>query len=575
MTWEEHAQQRERVPVTVVEIDLDWYDDVAIAATNDDGTLCYRTPPTTEQAAVPSPTLTVKTRRWMTSTQRPIAELGAIPCLKGARIQAEEIRIGRGLGSFGQVSIDLQDFTDDDRREDPFYSDTSRDAIDHSAGTYFSKLMARNLYWSGRPIRVIEGWATDGVWHEADAITRNYLVRDVQGPTNGKFKITAAGPLQLLNLNEREAPLASPCTLATDLTTSTSVVLLDPVEDVESYPASGYVRIGDEVISFTRVADELTMNRDGHFGTLPEEHQAGDTVQLCLIYTETEITEILRDLLVTYGEVPEELLALDEWESERALWLTLYDLSGIVSKPEKLMELIRELLESAGCIMWWDDELGKIRLRALRPANTSLGTWSDRFHLLKPIDIKRDLGERVSRCDVVMDMRSAANDPKELASYRIRVIGEAQGEAVTEHNSPQLHLVATRWFDSSDVPLALRTASQITEQLKDGRLTFQVEVGAKDAGRSIGDVIELLTKDIVDRNGAAKRTRCFVVKREAVVPGSRYRYTLEIAPFNGRFAFMTDTPYPDYDDATAEERDPGAFMDNLTATIPDPPYLMG
>src|SRR5687767_4561436 len=99
MTWASHAQRTERTPCTVVEVDLDWIDAEGVLAVNPDGSLCYRTPATTSQGDLPR---TTRTRRWMTATQRPIPELGAIPCLRSAKISPEEVRLGRGLGYFGQ-----------------------------------------------------------------------------------------------------------------------------------------------------------------------------------------------------------------------------------------------------------------------------------------------------------------------------------------------------------------------------------------------------------------------------------------------------------------------------------------
>ncbi len=91
-------------------------------------------------------------------------------------------------------------------------------------------------------------------------------------------------------------------------------------------------------------------------------------------------------------------------------------------------------------------------------------------------------------------------------------------------------------------------------------------------------MINVKTKDIVDRNGEPETTRCMVVKREAMQVGSQYKYMLERFPFDGRFAFMTDIDVPDYDDATTEQRDPGGFMGNADGSDfgpSDPVYVMG
>ena len=65
-----------------------------------------------------------------------------------------------------------------------------------------------------------------------------------------------------------------------DMTTSTTSVNLTPTGIGSDYGSSGYVRIGSEVMAFTRSGDTLTLTR-ARKGTTASTHQQGDTVQLC------------------------------------------------------------------------------------------------------------------------------------------------------------------------------------------------------------------------------------------------------------------------------------------------------
>ncbi|MBF9649663.1 hypothetical protein, partial [Streptococcus pseudopneumoniae] len=80
------------------------------------------------------------------------------------------------------------------------------------------------------------------------------------------------------------------------------------------------------------------------------------------------------------------------------------------------LDLVRELLEASGSVLWWDDSSGLVRLRAIRPALSTVATWSERLNLLGSPDQKRDMGQRVSRCDIAIDLRSADKDPKAVTS---------------------------------------------------------------------------------------------------------------------------------------------------------------
>jgi hypothetical protein len=574
MTWADHVARSKRTPCIVVEVDLDWIDDAGVTATNPDGSLCYRTPGTTDQGVLP---VVTKTRRWQSANVKAIPELGAIPCVASVRMGGEEVRIGRGLGYFGSATITLTDFVDNDaREEDPFATDASRTGLDLTAGTFFGKLMARNPWWENRPVRIIEGWATDGVWHASDTLVHYFRVRDIQGPNDGKVTLTAVGPLQLLGLTDAEAPKASSGVLAADITdVATSATLSS--DAAAEYPASGFARIGDEIVSFTRSGSALTLTR-GQKRTTAESHNQDDAVQVCLVYSSTPLVEIIEDLLTTYGGVDPALLDTAGWATEQADYLTLYDLSGTVSAPAKVLDLVQELLEASGSILWWDDQTGLVKFKAVRPSVLAVDTWTDAFHLLSRPSSRTDPAERVSRCDVAIDLRDPTKDAKDVSSYRVRVVGLPQGEEATQYGSPKVRLIASRWLAANQQSLALRASWLVTSQLRDGRRTVTVEVSAKDATVQIGDVVALRSRDIVDRSGQIQTVRGLVVKREPVREGSAYRYTLDRQTSGGRFIYLCPTGLPTYSAATASQRDPGWFLAPAGGGpfgIDDPAYVLG
>lgn len=575
MTWADHAARIERTPCWVIEVDLDWIDDAGVTATNPDGTLCYRTPATTDQGTLP---VVTKTRRWQSANVKAIPELDAIPCVASVRLGGDEVKIGRGLGYFGSATITLADFEDDDARaEDPFASHASRTGLNLAAGTYFGKLLARNPWWINRPIRITEGWVTDGVWHAADALVHRFLVRDVQGPNDGKLTINAVGPLQLLNLDDAEAPRASEGVLAGDISAVATTATIHDATIAADYPASGWVRIGEEIAAYTRTGQTLTLTR-GAFQTVADTHAGDDLIQWVLRYDAVPLVDIIEDLLTTYGGVDPALLDLAGWATEQNSWLSLYDLSGTVSQPTKVLDLVQELLEASGSILWWDDQAGLVRFKAVRPALLPSATWTDAFALLSRPQARTDVAERVSRCDVAIDLRDPTQDPKRASSYRVRVVGLPQGEEATQHGSAKVRLLATRWLTSAQLGLAKRASWLVTSQLRDGRRTIVVEVSAKDATVGIGDVVAITSRDLMDRRGVPETVRGVVVKREPVAMGSRYRYTLDRTTNSARYIYLCPTGLPTYASATPAQRDPGWFLAPAGGAAfgpNDPPYVLG
>jgi len=581
MTWQTVAAEPSRVPVQIVEVDLDYVENGP--ATMASGALGYKTPHTTDDAGTSGLEVTTKTRRWMSRHVTPVGTLSAVPCVSSISISSEEIRVARGLGFFGQATVSLVDFVDDDREEDPFFDDVSRAGVNHQSGTYFGKMVARTGgYWSGRAIRIIEGWLEDGVYNSSNSLTRNYLIRDIQGPVGGRFTITCAGPLQLLNLDQKQAPAASRAKLTVDITDVATSLPAASVDDPDSVmPSDGYIRIGDEVIKAVLSGSTWTLTR-GQFSTTEEAHTNGDTIQPCLYYENDDITDILQDLLETQAGIDSSLLDLAGWAIEQDKWLRLYNLTGIVSEPTKVMDLVQELLEISACLLWWDDATGKVTLKALRPALATDHTITDAYHLLGHVTTSRRMEDRVSSLDVLMVMTSATAQIDEAGSYRIRVVGQSLGAGDLEHKSAKIQQIATRWLDRAQTAVAIRASYQTAKQLENGRVTYSFETSAKDAWLQLGDIVDIQSADLIDTEGAVVTTRAMVVKRDIVQTGSKYRYVAEQFVFSGRFAYVTDAlvgslPFPDYDNATADQRDPGWFLSDTDGTLPngDPPYLLG
>jgi hypothetical protein len=237
-------------------------------------------------------------------------------------------------------------------------------------------------------------------------------------------------------------------------------------------------------------------------------------------------------------------------------------------------DLVSDLLEETGCCLYWDAVAAELVLSPLRPPlPTAISTWTDAFHLVEPLSIERDMTKRVSRCDVLFGLRSATDDPSGDESYRVRLVGAAQGEASTEHGKPARLKILARWLDATQSGLASRISQMYATHFVDGRIRYQTAIAAKDAAAlELGDSVTLQTRDLVDLVGDPEDTLAIVVDITPIIDGHTYRVTLERSTFAGRWAWaMADgtDPYP-----TATTQDPGAFAagdDGLMANG-DPGY---
>src|SRR5690606_28538764 len=111
-----------------------------------------------------------------------------------------------------------------------------------------------------RAMRVIRGFVGQSL---DEMETRHYIIETTSGPgVDGRFTITGKDTLKMLDDDRAQAPALSGGYLASGISAGDSSATLAPtgIGD-EEYPASGTVAIGNEICSFTRSGDTLSLTR--------------------------------------------------------------------------------------------------------------------------------------------------------------------------------------------------------------------------------------------------------------------------------------------------------------------------
>ncbi len=562
-------------PLTLVELDLDWVLDAEVPAVNPDGTPCYRTPVTTASTIGPTAwrTLGVRTRRFCADTAPQVWSLDAIPCLREVRIETARLELGESLGAFGQVTLSLADFADDDRIEDPYFTERPPRSAGPGPGlrgSYFATLLARNPYVQGRALRVI----TRDVAHpERGEEVRHYLVRSLTRNAKGAWTLVGVSPLQLLNLRQAKVPKALGWRLAADLASTATTATLEagsvaaPASATE--PIAGLLRLGDELAAFTRAGLALTLVR-GQFATAPADHEAGTPAQPVLQLQDATIPAILRTLLIDQAGIDAGFIPLTEWEQETAAWLAQYRLSPLpIVEPLAVTDLINELCLQVGLILWYDERRRILRLQALRPVPTHRVTTLRDDDLIGELGIATDLAKRISQVELFFARRSPLGAGDEPAGYRRRLLGESRGTSSAEHGGPAPLVIRSRWFASSDDLLAARTAATLLSQRVDGRTTYTITVSQRHAHLDLGDVVRLITRDLVDATGAPAPTYAFVIGRTPDRTGATIALTAERFPLVTRYAYAMPAGAEPYATTPEDLREPGWFLSATNGKMPD------
>jgi hypothetical protein len=558
------------MPVFVVELDLDSVTS-STGALQSDGKNCYNTY-TTSKGYEPL-TIGTKTRFFISRHAKPMSGLQAAPTIMNVSFTDDRLQLGRGLGEFGQATITIQDHQDNDASEDPYFSSRSPTP---SMGSYWRRLLVRNPYVQNRVMRVRLGNQAD-IYSDADFETREYLIREITGPDiSGVVTITGYGPLQKTNLSNAEAPAQSLWVLASSLSAVAGSATISGYETTD--PTSGYVRINDEVISYTRSGATLTLTGRGQYGTTAAAHNEEDTVQPCLAYSAKYPDEIIYDLLVNYADVDASYIDTSAWEDERDIWFGLYTLDTLFAKPIKALDLINAMCEEVGIYLWYDPIDAEIKLKAVRPPATDTIIEMTDADLLSPVRISTDLASRISRVDVACGIRTPVLDYSQEQNYRTWAIPAGVGEGENEHNGKKIKVILSRWLSEDDKNLAFRAAYTTRNQRKDGKITYSFEVTAGvRAQLDLATTINLTTRDILDIDGSQKTTRMMVVGIAPVKHGVTYAIECERSQFAGRYAYASPATFTDnYVDASDEDKDPAWYLSDADGDMAngDPAYLL-
>ncbi len=243
-----------------------------------------------------------------------------------------------------------------------------------------------------------------------------------------------------------------------------------------------------------------------------------------------------------------------------------------------VVDLINELCQQVGLILWYDERTRTIRLQVVRPVPSHLVTTLTDDDLVGEVGIATDLGRRVSQVEVLFAPRAAGGSNASAADFRRRLLSEAHGESRAEHGSAAPLAIQSRWFGAGDDALAARTAATLLGQRRDGRTTYTIAVSQRHAHLDLGSVIRLITRDMVDPAGNPQPTYAFVISRTPPRAGSAaIGLAAERFPLVTRYAYAMAAGAGTYSTTPDAAREPGWFLSAADGRLPggDPGYALG
>ncbi|MEZ5781151.1 MAG: hypothetical protein R3D70_05820 [Rhizobiaceae bacterium] len=321
------------------------------------------------------------------------------------------------------------------------------------------------------------------------------------------------------------------------------------------------MKSGDTLSGLTRSSE----------GTVAAEHDAGGVVQLCVRYEDKTLPEILYDLLVNRAGINPVYIPLSDWEDEAITWLGSFTCTVLLSKPTGVRELIKEIIEGAGFILWWDDIDAEVKFKAIVPPLPFAlpPVFNEREHFLAgSISVKDLPKERLSRVATYFMPNGAIVDLKPENFRAVSLQVDTTGEGVNAYGTSNTRTILNRWVPSLQVAdeVGLRLLKRYRNTPR--QVTFRID--AKDATLRTGNLIDISSRLVQAEDGLPRLIRCLVTESREVEQGSQYEYVaLQVADTEGTARLIAPDGTPDWTSATTEQRNTYIFISNDAGLMSD------
>lgn len=473
----------------IIEIDLDFCDHTygiipctaQVGVTGDQK--CFNTARTCQDRAnyLKSP----KTYRFCTKRSPMPTGLDAIPTLMAApTINGAKIDSSGGLGVRGGISMNFIDHPFSDVGIDKYVNE--RTYIPYETGTYWGKLRARNPFYNNRTIRAFSGYLVDGVYDPANFQQRTYVIENITA-NRGVGTVKGKDVLKLADNDRAQYPAQSTGELTSDIDDVVTSFTLTPtgVGNLE-YDTSGWVRISDEVMSFTRVADVFTIVR-AQYNTLAASHSTSDTVQQCAYLNDT-VANIDYELLTVGAKIDPSFIDLPVWEVENDDNFPSF-LETLITEPTGVKKLLKELGDNAPHFLYFDEITQLIIFTAVKQPPVNVNTINDQEHIksdsLKVAD-KPD--QRISDVVVYFGQLDPTKKMDEINNYAQKYVrSDLVSSGEDEFGSQKIKTIFSRWINNFNKAQAIDLSERKGRRFGITPRQVDFDLFSKDSDFRLGD----------------------------------------------------------------------------------------
>jgi hypothetical protein len=318
-----------------------------------------------------------------------------------------------------------------------------------------------------------------------------------------------------------------------------------------------YIRIGGEIIRYTALTGDVLSWPDAtyreQFGSVRDDHSAGESVQLCRAFIDQSIADVISDLFTEAG-VDVGYLSAD-LASECATWYgSTFNITACISSPEKVSGLVSEILTQIDAVMWWSPQVQKVEFKAIMPSLEIPVTLDDESGIVQgSMEVKSLDTLRITQAALCYDMADATESRDQARNYlRTDVVVNIDAQSANEYGDKRPLVVKSRWFGSANSIAMLGVATRKVNRRYDAPKLFSFKIDHKDYTKPIGSIIAVQSHKHVDVDGKPKAESCFITSVND--KSTHVDMQARSMNFSKLYAFIAPAGYPDFGSASETQK---------------------
>lgn len=319
-----------------------------------------------------------------------------------------------------------------------------------------------------------------------------------------------------------------------------------------------YVTVKDETIRYTKRSGDVLSWPDGsyraQFGTDRASQSAGAAVQLAKAWVDKSVTAVITDIVET-GGVASTYIDLAGLQSEDTDWFGANaHITTCIIKPTKASDLLKDLLIDLNLLTWWDPVAQLVKFKADLPAPPASVIALTDDNLIQGQTRTQVLDkERITRAALYFAPRSSTVNLAEAKNFSIAKLRiDSDAESPNEYGDNRPDTRYSRWLSSANDLFATATTARKLGRLRNSPISLSFRLDPRD-DVSIGDLRDINSRALVDATGAPQTARVRITKRADKL--THLELEARSTNLGQRFAFIAPAGQPDYESASAAQRD--------------------